>query len=124
MNPEITLPWPDKKLSPNARGHWATKSKAKAMARRTAFALALEAGWRTAWPEGRLHVWIDGYAPDKRKRDHDNFLSSLKAALDGIAQAMQVDDSRFVPHPFIKEEVRPKGEVRVRITGSAGSNDK
>ena len=120
MNPEIIIPWPDKKLSPNARGHWAVKSKAKAMARRTAFALALEAGWRTAWPEGRLHVWIDGYAPDKRKRDHDNFLSSLKAALDGIAQAMQVDDSRFVPHPFIKEEVRKGGEVRIRVTEYLG----
>ena len=73
---------------------------------------------RVEWPDGPLHVWIDGYPTDRRRRDADGLLSSLKAALDGIAKAMGVDDSRFVPHPWIKDEVRKGGEVRIRVTSS------
>lgn len=80
--------------------------------------LTLAAGWRQAnVPEGRLHIWIDAYPPDRRRRDADGLLSSLKAALDGVADALEVDDRRFVPHPYIKDEVRKGGEVRIRITG-------
>lgn len=117
MPKEIVLPWPHPALNPNKRTHWAKLSGLKKKARRQAYLAALEAGWRTEWPEGRLHIWIDGYPSDKRHRDHDNFLASLKAALDGIADAMQVNDSRFVPHPWIKDEVRKSGDVRIRITG-------
>lgn len=114
---EIVLPWPDRALHPNARVHWSKRSKAAKAARALAKGTALESGLhRVSWPPGRLHVWIDGYAPDRRARDHDGFLASLKSALDGIADAMQVNDRAFVPHPWIKDEVRKPGEVRIRIT--------
>lgn len=116
---EIILPWPDRKLHPNSRCHWSQKSRAARAARRSAGLIAIGAGAPIAkFPEGRLHVWIDGYPPDKRKRDHDGFLSSLKPSLDGIADALGVNDSRFVPHPWLKDEVRKGGEVRIRITTS------
>ena len=115
---EIAIPWPDRALHPNSRKHWSVKAKAARKARHDAAIIAKSANWhRREWPEGRLHVWIDGYAPDRRRRDHDGFLSSLKPWLDGIADAMGVDDSRFVPHPHIKSETRKPGEVRIRITG-------
>ena len=80
--------------------------------------VAKAAGWnRIDWPEGRLHVWIDGYAKDRRRRDEDGMLSSLKSTLDGIADAMGVDDSVFIPHPWIKDEIRKPGEIRIRVTG-------
>lgn len=114
---ELVIPWPDRRLHPNSRGHWATRAKAAKAARRDAAMMAKAAGWhRRKWPDGRLHVWIDGYAKDRRRRDHDGFLSSLKPWLDGIADAMQVDDARFVPHPWIKGETRHPAEVRIRIT--------
>lgn len=114
---ELILPWPSRLLHPNSRTHWAAKSKATKAARADAHLLALAAGWhRETWPDGPLHVWIDGYPTDRRRRDADGLLSSMKAALDGIAQAMGVDDRRFVPHPWIKDEVRKGGEVRIRIT--------
>ena len=114
---EIVLPWPARVLHPNARAHWGTRSKAAKAARRDARLLALAAGWdKRTFDGGRLHVWIDGYAPDRRRRDHDGFLSSLKPHLDGIADALKVDDARFVPHPWIKDEVRKPAEVRIRIT--------
>ena len=60
---EIVLPWPDRKLHPNTPAHWAVRAKVKKKARRDAHLIAKAAGWhQTRWPEGRLHVWIDGYA--------------------------------------------------------------
>ncbi|MGB2336255.1 MAG: hypothetical protein ACPH5V_03015 [Alcanivorax sp.] len=120
---EIVLPWPDRKLHPNSRVHWAPLAKAKKAAKRDAFLVAKSVGWdKVEWPDGRLHVWIDGYAKDRRRRDHDGFLASLKAQLDGIAMAMGVDDSRFVPHPYIKGETRNPAEVRIRITVGADAD--
>ena len=115
---ELVLPWPSRDLHPNSRCHWAKRAKAAKLARETARVLTLQAGWHKAkFPEGRLHVWIDGYATDRRHRDVDGFLSSLKSSLDGIADALGVNDRLFVPHPWIKDEVVKGGEVRVRITG-------
>lgn len=118
FNAEIVLPWPARALHPNARVHWSAKAKAARQARKDGYTLAVQAGWHMyEWPSGRLHIWIDGYATDHRRRDHDGFLSSLKPWLDGIADAMGVNDSRFVPHPWIKDDVRKPGEVRIRVTG-------
>lgn len=115
---EVALPWPDRALHPNARTHWAKRAKLAKEQRGLAKVRAYVAGWhRVEWPEGRLHVWIDAYPPDRRRRDADGLLSSLKSALDGIADAMGVDDRRFVPHPYVKDEVRKPGEVRILITG-------
>lgn len=122
MNPahiarELVLPWPDKALHPNSRGHWSKRAKAAKAARQSAFILSREAGWRELnFPPGPIHVWVDGYAADRRRRDADGLLSSLKSALDGIADSLGVDDRRFVPHPWIKDELRTPAEVRIRIT--------
>ena len=114
----ITLPWPDRVLHPNARVHWTKLAKAKKAARELAYYAAVQAGYKGAkLPEGRLHLWIDFYPPDRRRRDDDGLLASLKAHRDGIADALCVDDHRFVSHPFIKDEVRNGGEVVIRITG-------
>lgn len=120
---ELVLPWPPRVLHPNSRPHWAQRAKAAKSARGDAHLLALDAGWhRRDWPDGDLFVWIDFYPPDRRHRDTDGLLSSMKAALDGIAQAMDVNDRRFVPRPYVKDEVRKGGEVRVRITGGPNEN--
>ena len=114
---EIVLPWPARELHPNARVHWAVKRKHSRAAREAGYIAAIAAGARDAeYGPGRLQVWIDGYACDRRRRDADGLLSSLKPALDGIADAMGTDDRWFVPHPWIKDEVRKPGEVRIRIT--------
>lgn len=116
---EIVLPWPDRALHPNARVHWAKRSKAAKAARQSGYVYALHAGAYVAEvPDGYLQVWIDGYPPDRRRRDADGLLSSLKPWLDGIADALHVDDRRFVPHPWVKDEVRKPGEVRIRIYGT------
>lgn len=116
---ELILPWPSRDLHPNSRVHWSKRSRAAKDARAMSMLFALASGWKPgAVPtEGPLHLWIDGYPTDRRRRDADGLLSSLKSALDGISDALGVDDRRFVPHPWVKDEVRKGGEVRVRITG-------
>lgn len=116
---ELQLPWPDRRLHPNARVHWAQRSKATRSARSDARLMAMQAGWHgLRLPEGRLHLWIDFYPPDKRRRDDDGLLAAFKAARDGLADALRIDDSRFVSHPMLRDEVRKGGQVVVRITGT------
>ena len=91
---QITLPWPDKRLSPNARVHWLDLAKIKRLARAEGFALAREALGRETIT-GLLHVSLTFHPPTKRKADLDNMLASMKAALDGISQAVGVDDSEW-----------------------------
>jgi crossover junction endodeoxyribonuclease RusA len=115
----LILPWPARVLHPNSRPHWAQRSAATKKARTDAKLLTL--AWRSVHPEplpdGLLHLWLDFYPPNKRKRDDDGLLAAFKAQRDGIADALGIDDSRFVSHPFLRTEPRPNGEVHVRITG-------
>ena len=90
----VTLPYPPSSLSPNARGHWSIKAKAAAKARRDASIICQASGIRAlGWPA--MHVSIEFRAPDRRRRDADNMLSSCKSLLDGLADASGVDDSRW-----------------------------
>jgi crossover junction endodeoxyribonuclease RusA len=116
---EMILPWPARVLHPNARPHWAQRSKAakKARAEARLLTLACRRVFPSPLPEGRLHLWLTFYPPDKRKRDDDGLLAAFKASRDGIADALGIDDARFVSHPFLHTETRPGGEVVVRITG-------
>jgi crossover junction endodeoxyribonuclease RusA len=50
---------------------------------------------KTLPPGEPLRVTLRIYPPDKRRRDWDNIVASLKSGLDGIADAMGIDDSRF-----------------------------
>jgi crossover junction endodeoxyribonuclease RusA len=90
----VTLPWPDRMLSPNAREHWSVVSKKKRKARQFAWAMALDAKAATL-VHASLSVSIVFHPPDRRARDLDNMLASMKSALDGIADACGVDDSRW-----------------------------
>ena len=115
---EVLLPWPDRALHPNARVHWAQRARATKAARFCAWALTGEAvqkaGLRTV-PEGKLHLMLDFYPPDRRRRDDDGLLAAFKAARDGIADALGIDDSRFVSHPCLMDEVVAGGQVRVCV---------
>ena len=52
------------------------------------------------------------YRPVSRRRDGDNFWAGMKSALDGVANALEVDDSRFALMPINWE----KGEDRTVLT--------
>lgn len=95
MKTTITLPWPPRQLSPNARhAHWSTLARAKRRYRSTCAVLAHFQGARTIdAPE--LSVSLTFCPPDRRARDMDNCIASLKSGLDGLADILGVDDSRW-----------------------------
>lgn len=106
----ITLPWPDAKLSSNARVHWSQKARLKSQARTAAWALAREQGVKEAMPDASLTFTY--HPPDNRRRDVQNVPSMLKAYIDGIADAMGCDDHGFrVHYPAEFAENRPGGAI-------------
>lgn len=116
--PAIVLPWPPRALSPNARVHWAKKSKAARIYRIACMALTLESSMRA--PEGRVLLSVEFCPPDRRRRDDDNCLASFKAGRDGIADALRIDDNRFVTTICMGEPVKG-GAVHVRIQGEVSA---
>lgn len=112
------LPWPDKLLSPNARPHWARKAKAVRLARSAAHVLTFSAlaGQKPDWPF--VNVGFVFCPPDRRRRDRSNVQASMKAATDGIADALGIDDSRFI-EAYAWGEVVKGGLVRVTISAAA-----
>lgn len=90
----ITLPWPPKDLSPNARVHFRAKAAATKAYREMAYWLA-KASPLAMPAEGGIALRFDFHPPDARKRDLDNMLASVKGAIDGIADAHEVNDQRF-----------------------------
>lgn len=114
----ITLPWPDNRLSPNARIHWSKRREVVKAAREAAAwtvkaQMPLHARQAVAQGEEPIPVTISFIPPDHRRRDDDNMVASFKAARDGIADALGVDDRRFRPHYlFCQPEKVGKIEVR------------
>jgi crossover junction endodeoxyribonuclease RusA len=117
----IELPWPDRSLAPNrVRGHWAKVSGKRAAAFDEAYVLTFQAVNQHKGPWFDLSapsvpITITFNPPDKRRRDLDGGLSSLKQSLDGIATALTIDDSKFCPITLQRGEVRKGGSVTVAI---------
>lgn len=116
----IVLPWPDRRLSPNARLHWRAKVGPKQAARITAqhATVAAKGFWQARdalkGTEGPIPLTVTFYPPDGRHRDDDNMIGSFKHARDGIAEMLCVSDRRFRPHYFFAEPERP-GRIEVEI---------
>lgn len=90
----IELPWPHRDLSPNARVHFRAKAAATKAYREQAYWLT-KASDLIAPDEGNIALRIDFHPPDKRRRDLDNMLASIKGGIDGIADGLGVNDQRF-----------------------------
>jgi crossover junction endodeoxyribonuclease RusA len=109
---EIKLSWPDKALQSNSRAHWAEKAKATKKARHGAWAMAL-AHNLPCWPEASILI---EYWPRHRRYDVSNVASSLKAYIDGIADAMGCDDRCFrVDYPTMFAGTTKAGAVVFRV---------
>lgn len=114
----VILPWPPRALSPNSRTpHWSVLAKAKRVYRQACYVEAMAAGLRkgTFAPADRLHVRLTFVPPDRRRRDLDNLIAAMKSGLDGVADALGVDDSRW-SLTFAMDDARIAGWVQVQIT--------
>jgi len=68
------------------------------MMRSSAHILALEAKLK-APADGDIVIRLTMHPPVRRGHDRDNGLSRCKSLLDGIADALRVNDKRFRPDP-------------------------
>lgn len=113
----VELPWPSPKLHPNARVHWSVRSKAAKAARRTAALFTIHAQGRNLRIfDGmtRVPVALTFHPPDRRKRDTDGMLSACKSQLDGLADALMVNDNLFDLALQVREPVKG-GKIIVEI---------
>lgn len=118
MSASLFLPWPDRKLSPNARNHWAALAKAKKQAKKDAYNATLAAGIGKI-PAETLSVRYSFFPPSRRAYDLDNLIASMKAAADGIALAVGVDDSKWNIAISPRGPVERNGMVKVEIEWEA-----
>lgn len=107
----ITLPWPPSALSGHAKGHWHGKSAKTKSVRKEAARITGELPAPKLPDKGDIPVTVIFYPPNRRG-DRVNFPIRIKPFWDGIADALGVNDARFIP-TFIYAQ--PGGEGRVEF---------
>lgn len=95
-------------LNANERMHWAPKSAITREIRRTAWALAKQAGVPAL---KRAHVDVEYRPPDRRRRDVHNLYPSAKACVDGLV------DAGVLPDDNDEHLTGPDMRIGPRVTG-------
>jgi hypothetical protein len=113
----IELPFPPASLSGHAKGHWRSKSDPTAKHREWAKNATLAANIGITDATGDIRVAVTFYPPNHRG-DRVNFPNRMKPYWDGIADALKVNDSRFLPAFYFAEPVKGEGKVVVTIGGA------
>ena len=107
----VEMPWPSIALSPNGRAHWRDKHKAAKASKNYAWGMTkslmvplciVPGSWI-----GPISVQLTFHPAVDRDRDLDNMQASQKAALDGIALALGINDTHFRPVSSIGEHRKP-----------------
>lgn len=114
----IMLPWPDMSLMPNRKNgrHWGGTQAAKVRARQDGYYATINAHPGQIMLGDTVPLRITFAAPDKRHRDLDNLLACVKPHIDGIAQALGVDDKQFRPLTIdAKHDTLKTGFVRIEV---------
>ncbi|MEW2911431.1 hypothetical protein [Leisingera sp. JC11] len=115
MGAVIKFPWPPKGLQPHAKGHWRPKAAATKAYRQTSTWHAKLAGVK---PDTGAVLEFTFCPPNRMRRDLQNMPSQMKPLIDGIADAMGVDDHGFrCLWPFEFGPVEKGGAVYVEIRG-------
>lgn len=92
----IVLPWPPKELSANARPHFMARARATKAYRTTAHWATLAAKVPPLPAEGDIPLSITFY-PKSNRVDRQNLPHLVKSGIDGIADALGINDKRFLP---------------------------
>lgn len=110
----FSLPFPPASLAGHNNGHWRNRDREVASYRAEAFHLT-----RTAQRAARYQVPATGdiaiafhFVPPNDRGDRVNYPIRIKAQIDGIAEALGVNDKRFLPsYTFGKPEKQGRVEV-------------
>lgn len=109
----IDLPWFNPCLAPNRPKHYREKAAARKKQRADAYLIASSIQNK---PDGEtLTLSVVFCPPDRRRRDLDNCLSAIKGSVDGIADALNFDDTNFRPITIDFGDVVKGGKIIIQI---------
>lgn len=104
---KIELPFPVNTLSPNDRSHWAVKASVKKKYRRDCFLATKKHGMPEIPTDHKIPISLTFHPPGNYRYDEDNLIARMKSGLDGVADALEVDDVRFkILPPTIADAVK------------------
>lgn len=115
---KLEFPFPASQLLPNAarRLHWRVRAAHAQPARLIGRVETLNALCGRAFAgSDEIEIEITYHPPTRRKYDSDGILSALKPTLDGIADALEIDDYCFNPIRLTRGNVQRGGKVFVEI---------
>lgn len=112
----IYLPWPDSALRPNARVDRRAKAAVVREHREAAAMITRAVLDGRSFVADRLSVRVVFNPPDRRRRDLDGMLSSIKSELDGVFDALGMDD-QCIDRMLLVRGMEPvaRGEVVVTL---------
>lgn len=117
---DVILPWPPQELSPNHKKkvHHLILQRIVRNYRATARILTHEAAQKLRIRNvvGTVNIEFHFYPPDNSRRDEDNLLASMKAGIDGIADAICVNDFFFHYKEMTIHGAYPEGQVLARVS--------
>ena len=115
---EVVLGWPPSDLSPNKRLHWAKVASAKKHYRQACLSVTKEQlkkyGKCNNLPE-RLVLEMTFIPPDRRSYDRDNLVARMKSGIDGLSDALRINDKRFNTVISTMDQDYLGGFVKIRI---------
>ena len=112
----ITLSLPSRVLSPNGRHHWRAKAKAVKAYRSLAW-LTTQQSIKGAPLWKSATVVCHFYFAQRRGRDGDNLLASMKSAFDGIRDAGLIKNDVGLTHlPVVIDYDKARPRVEVTLT--------
>lgn len=109
----LNLPWPDSRLSSNGRGDRRALTAIRRQAREDGILCALMGAYRL--PARPLALTLEFRPPDRRRRDLDGLLSAMKSSIDGVFQALDLDDSLIHRITLELGDLEPGGSVRMTL---------
>lgn len=119
----VCLPFPTVAMGSNSNVHWSSRAQLRAQARRDGKLLALAALDGAGVPfkrDDKLRALVTFCPPTKRRRDLDNCFSGIKAGLDGVFEALNVDDSQLGLVTLQWGDVTAGGRVEVTLMPGSG----
>lgn len=109
----VTLPWPSADLSINGRNRWA-KIRAVTPARQLA-AIETREALRDMPEPGPMVAVLEFHPPTRRKVDCDGLITRAKSYLDGIFDALELDDNCIKRIEAEIFEPTPGGSVTIEL---------
>lgn len=110
---EVSLPWPPTALSPNFKAHWSKRYGATKRYRQACWAITMAHSRVHLF--GQLHMDLTFVRPNKRLFDLDNLVARMKSGIDGMADALSINDAQIVSHSARVAQDEVGGYVIMRL---------